>query len=98
LIIFADVTVALDYDGKPESTYPKYGDGWSVAAHSDGGEYSYLFYDNAILTITPEPDSVLRVFMAFKPLFAPIMIEPQQLTPFERKGFTVVEWGGSIVR
>ncbi|MDR1580003.1 MAG: hypothetical protein LBS35_06565 [Synergistaceae bacterium] len=53
---------------------------------------------NAVLSITPEPDSVLRVFMAFKPLSGPINITPQALVPFVRRGFAVVEWGGSLVR
>ena len=48
----------------------------------------------AELTITPAPDSVLRVFMAWKPLDEPIEVEPQTFMPFERTGFTVVEWGG----
>ena len=56
------------------------------------------YTDNAVLSVTPEPDSVLRVFMAFKPLSRPIYIPPQELAPFERKGFTVIEWGGSEVR
>jgi hypothetical protein len=56
------------------------------------------YTDNAALYITPEPDSVLRVFMAFKPLLYPVEIPPQELVPFERRGFTVVEWGGSEVR
>lgn len=51
----------------------------------------------AELEITPTPDSVLRVFMAAKPLDAPVDIEPQEFAPFERVGFTVVEWGGSII-
>jgi hypothetical protein len=56
------------------------------------------YTDNAALRITPEPDSVLRVFMAFKPQTYPIEIPPQEFTPFERKGLTVVEWGGSEAR
>ena len=56
------------------------------------------YTDNAVLTIEPEPDSVLRVYMAFKPLTHPINVPPQEFTPFERRGFTVVEWGGSEVR
>lgn len=51
----------------------------------------------AELEITPEPDSVLRVFMAWKPLEQPQEIEPQQFAPFLREGFTVVEWGGTEV-
>lgn len=51
----------------------------------------------ARLHITPESDSVLRVFMAYKSLRAPIEVEEPVLEPFERKGFAVVEWGGTEV-
>ena len=47
------------------------------------------------LNITPAPDSMLRVFMVFKPLESPTNVTPQVFPSFERKGFTVVEWGGS---
>ena len=53
-----------------------------------------LYTDNAVLTIDPAPDSLLRVFMAWKGLDKPVEVEPQELTGFERVGFTVVEWGG----
>ena len=51
----------------------------------------------AELEITPTPDSILRVFMAAKPLSAPVEIAPQEFAGFERMGFTVVEWGGGII-
>ena len=50
----------------------------------------------ARLEITPTPDSLLRVYMVYQPLDAPVEIEPQTFEPFERKGFTVVEWGGDL--
>ena len=56
------------------------------------------YTDSAPLYIAPEPDSVLRVFMAFRPLDAPVEIEEQILEPFERIGFTVIEWGGCVIR
>ncbi|WMJ24215.1 hypothetical protein RBG61_05990 [Paludicola sp. MB14-C6] len=56
------------------------------------------YTNSAKLTITPKPDSVLRVFMAYKPLSKPIEIEEQPLTQFERKGFSVIEWGGGEVK
>ncbi len=56
------------------------------------------YTDGAPLTITPKPDSILRVFMVFKPLEKPVEIEKQKLKRFERKGFSVVEWGGSEVK
>ncbi len=40
-------------------------------------------------------DSMLRVLMTWKAVDAPIEIEPQTFTTFERNGFTVVEWGGT---
>ena len=55
------------------------------------------YTDSARLRITPEPDSVLRVFMTYAPLDEPVEIAPQQLDTFERSGFTVVEWGGSKI-
>ena len=55
------------------------------------------YTDTAALSISPEPDSVLRVFMAWKPLGTPIEIAPQEIPAFERTGFTVVEWGGAEV-
>ena len=55
------------------------------------------YTESAKLSITPRPDSVLRVFMAYRPLQEPIKVEAQPLPAFERKGFTVVEWGGAQV-
>lgn len=59
---------------------------------------SKRYTDTAKLDIDPEPDSVLRVFMAWKPLHRAQTIEPQTFTPFARDGFTVVEWGGCEVK
>ena len=55
------------------------------------------YTDSARLHITPEPDSILRVFMAYVPLEHAVETEPQEFTPFVRNGFTVVEWGGSEI-
>ena len=53
------------------------------------------YTNHARLTVTPEPDSLLRVFMAWKPLKAPADLPAQELPAFKRTGFTVVEWGGA---
>lgn len=55
------------------------------------------YTDSAELYIEPAPDSILRVFMVWKPISEPIEIAPQELTEFQRFGFTVVEWGGAKV-
>jgi hypothetical protein len=57
-----------------------------------------IYTDNAKLDIKPEPDSILRVFMAFKPLAKSVTVREQILEPFVRQGFTVIEWGGTIIR
>lgn len=56
-----------------------------------GNEYSEI----AKLTVDPKPDSVIRIHMMWKALDEPIEIEPQVLPTYERKGFTLVEWGGT---
>ena len=55
------------------------------------------YTDHARLTITPEPDTVIRVFMAYQPSNEEITMKPQLLTSTERTGFTAVEWGGTLV-
>jgi len=61
--------------------------------HFAGKEYT----DIAPLTITPKPDSMLRVFMIYKPLQEKISVKEQVLPTFERHGFSVIEWGGSEI-
>ena len=56
------------------------------------------YTESAKLTVSPQPDSVLRVFMAWKPLDRPVDVPAQTLPGFVRRGFTLVEWGGAEVR
>lgn len=53
------------------------------------------YTNTAPLTITPKPDSMLRVFMVYKPLEEAIEIKEQEIEHFVRKWFTVIEWGGT---
>lgn len=56
-------------------------------------------YTNAAkLEITPTPNTVIRVFMAYTPSDTFLKIPPQTLTAPTRNGFTVVEWGGTQVK
>ena len=51
----------------------------------------------APLVVTPKPDAVIRVLMDFRPLRARESVQAPNLpTPPERRGFTVVEWGGIL--
>ncbi|MBR5181960.1 MAG: hypothetical protein IKW88_06885 [Clostridiales bacterium] len=55
------------------------------------------YEDVASLTVTPKPDTVIRVNMLWYSSDKQVSIRPQDLTsinPSVRKGFTVVEWGG----
>ncbi len=66
----------------------------------EGNAYNLISFqqeaytDAAVLQIDPAPDSLLRVFMAWKALETPVELPAQVLPSFERVGFTVVEWGG----
>ena len=58
------------------------------------------YTDNAILTVTPQPDSVLRVQMLISKVddsnrVAFQKLPEQELPRFEREGFVLVEWGGT---
>lgn len=55
---------------------------------------SDAYTESAQLTIDPAPDTLIRVFMAWKPVEHAVELPPQTLTAPEREGFTVVEWGG----
>lgn len=54
-----------------------------------------VYTEAAKLNISPAPDSLLRIFMVYKPLEEPIEITAPEIENFQRKGFTVVEWGGT---
>lgn len=56
-----------------------------------------IYTESAKLDIIPEPDTLIRVFMAWKPLNTPVEIPAQEIETVERTGFTVVEWGGAKV-
>lgn len=56
----------------------------------------FYFDRDAPLRITPKPDTVSRIFMEWKPLSAPLDVEPLVLPRIIRRGFTVVEWGGAL--
>ena len=71
----------------------------------EANEYNYIRFatmeeinSNMSLHITPAPDSIIRVVMLFKGLDEPINVAEQILETPERKGFTVVEWGGTELK
>ncbi|ETR68954.1 MAG: hypothetical protein OMM_04251 [Candidatus Magnetoglobus multicellularis str. Araruama] len=57
--------------------------------------HQYIIDILAPITITPKPDTIIRVLMDYRPLNEPIDVEMFKFPPkIERKGFVVVEWGG----
>lgn len=46
------------------------------------------------IEVTPKPDTSIRIVMDYKPLNEKINVKEQTLSTKERKGFTLVEWGG----
>jgi hypothetical protein len=52
----------------------------------------------APLAVSPRPDIAIRIFLDFAPLEKPIVLTPQKLSAPARTGFTLVEWGGLLVK
>ena len=63
--------------------------------HFSSSEYEKY----AKLEISPEPETLIRVMMVFQGTNEPVQIKPQdlQILSKERKGLTVVEWGGQKI-
>ena len=53
--------------------------------------------DIAFLNVNPKPTTSIRIYMEFYGLNEFTTIKAQQLPRIERKGFTLVEWGGTDV-
>lgn len=67
-------------------------------------KYNYITFHTddyaeiAKLDINPKPDTSIRIFMVTEPLDQYIELEEQDLDiGRDREGFTIVEWGGSLV-
>lgn len=56
-------------------------------------------YTNAAeLKVSPEPDTLIRVFMSWKKADSYIYLPEQGFSAVQRSGFTVVEWGGTEIQ
>ena len=53
---------------------------------------------NMPLTISPKPDTTIRVLMTYQGLDEVEPVTEQKLTKVERAGYTVVEWGGTEIK
>ncbi len=59
---------------------------------------SDVYINAAKLNVSPAPDTQIRVFMAWQKSDSFVEISPQKLSSPQRKGFTVVEWGGTKIK
>ena len=66
--------------------------------------YFVTFYTNefldslAPLRVDPQPDSIIRIMMDYRPLMRSIEVEPLPIETPARNGFTLVEWGGVLTK
>ena len=71
----------------------------------ESNKYNYIRFktreeidNNMKLNINPKPDTLIRVMMEYKGLDKKIKLKEEKLTKVERKGYTVVEWGGTEIK
>ncbi len=57
-----------------------------------------IYTNAAKLTVTPTPDVLIRVFMAWQGSDEYVSLPAQELIAPKRTGFTVVEWGGTEIK
>lgn len=58
---------------------------------------SEAYTDAAKLSISPAPNTLIRVFMTYRASENYVELKAQELTAPARTGFTVVEWGGTEI-
>ena len=70
----------------------------------ENNKYNYIRFETKEeieeempLDVEPKPETVIRILMDWKALDKEIEVKEQKLEKAERKGYTVVEWGGSIL-
>jgi hypothetical protein len=93
---------SLDKLGLNETEKKDFTDFWLAKMEASRQPYfliSFLgtseFNKIAPLTISPRPETLIRVFMYYQPVASKLEMKPQVLKALPRKGFTVVEWGGT---
>ena len=91
----------LSYIGLLPHEYEEFIEYWLPVLQKN--EYNLIYFAGEEYTsqfplfVTPQPDSMLRVFMVAKAADGTERIAPQTLRPYERKGFAVIEWGGTLL-
>ena len=70
----------------------------------EGNKYNYIRFEskeeineNMPLEVNPKPETLIRVMMEWKGLNEKIEIKEQELEKVQREGYTIVEWGGTVL-
>ncbi len=100
LLLFLEEKLnAMGLSSKEQQDFITY---WYPRMNKNSNNYIHFLFNNdfakyAQLEINPKPDNVFRVFMVWSKIEANsgIYTKPQEIQKLNRKGFTVVEWGGS---
>lgn len=91
----------LSFLGFNEKEIFDFKDFW-ISKMQEKNYYFVRFYGNetmekiAPISINPKPDSIQRIFIDYRWLEKNIEIPEQKLEKFERKGFSVIEWGWNL--
>ena len=71
----------------------------------EANKYNYIRFatmeeinENMPLEVNPKPKSVIRILMTYKGLEKPIKVKEQKLETKNREGYTLVEWGGTLIK
>ena len=71
---------------------------WLPVLNKNGKSVVSFQFDNydkaAPLSVSPKPDTIIRVFLGIRKATDDEEIKEQVLPRFTREGYTVVEWGG----
>lgn len=96
--LFRDLLPKLNLNAKEQADFISY---WLTALPQSPYYFVGLMPRDQIdileqLTVSPTPDSIVRVRFFFEPLTAPVVVEPPAIVSELRTGFSVVEWGGIV--
>lgn len=91
----------LTFLGLNEKEIADFNEFWIPEINKSEKPYTFITFNSmdrinseAPLVISPKPDSIIRVYFEYLALDEAIETKEQTLTPAERSGFAVVEWGG----
>ncbi len=90
----------LNYMGLNSQEIQDYITYWCPLMNMNKSNYIHFMFNNecneyAKMNISPKPDHIFRVYMLWSDAKDHAPVSDQKIENFQRKGFTVVEWGGS---